>query len=58
MSPTQVTPVETAATPSTVLSALVAAVKEDPKGLAASVQASVRRSQEEDNTCMMGGWTS
>jgi hypothetical protein len=48
---------ETAAMPRTVLSDLVAAVKDDPKGLPAVIQGRVQRSQEADNVCMMGGWT-
>jgi hypothetical protein len=57
MNPTQIAPPETAAMPGTALSELVAAVKKDPKGLTTSVQVSVQRSQEDDNSCMMGGWT-
>ncbi|NUK43180.1 hypothetical protein HRW13_20425 [Streptomyces lunaelactis] len=48
---------ETAAMPRTVLSDLVAAVKDDPKGLPTVIQGRVQRSQEADNVCMMGGWT-
>ncbi|MER7789957.1 hypothetical protein [Streptomyces sp. NPDC097640] len=58
MSPSQIDLVKTAAMPRTVLAGLVAAVAEDPKAVAAGVKVSVRRSQEDDNNCMMGGWTS
>ncbi|GAA3303507.1 hypothetical protein [Streptomyces cinereospinus] len=53
----QIESAETAAMPRTVLSDLVAAVKDDPKGLPAVIQGRVQRSQEADNVCMMGGWT-
>lgn len=58
MSPSQINLAKTEATPRTALASLVAAVAEDPKAVAAGVKASVRRSQEDDNNCMMGGWTS
>ncbi|MER7998629.1 hypothetical protein [Streptomyces sp. NPDC095613] len=57
MSLAQLASAETAAMPRTVLSDLVAAVKDDPKGLPAVIQGRVQRSQEADNVCMMGGWT-
>lgn len=58
MSPTQVNQTEIAAMPRNVLADLVAAVQEDTSPLATSVKASVQRSQEDQNSCMMGGWTS
>ncbi|GAA4919033.1 hypothetical protein ACFPM3_00040 [Streptomyces coeruleoprunus] len=58
MSPKKTVQVETAAMPREVLSDPVAAVKEDSPELSASVEASVQRSQEDANNCMMGGWTS
>ncbi|MBT2544546.1 MULTISPECIES: hypothetical protein [Streptomyces] len=58
MSPIQANPAETQAMPRTALVSLVAAVAEDPKALASSVKASVQRSQEDANSCMMGGWVS
>ncbi|MGW0705049.1 hypothetical protein ACWD4G_03575 [Streptomyces sp. NPDC002643] len=57
MSPAQIAQAETAAMSRTVLTDLVIAVKDDPKGLPTVIQARVRRSQEADNVCMMGGWT-
>ncbi|MGW7367578.1 hypothetical protein ACWGI8_30195 [Streptomyces sp. NPDC054841] len=58
MSPMKTVPAETAAVERIDLSAIVAAVKEDSTELTTSVQASVQRSQEDANSCMMGGWTS
>lgn len=40
-----------------VLSSIVEAVQEDPKALPAAIRARVQRSQQDDNVCMMGGWT-
>jgi hypothetical protein len=40
------------------LTALVAAVKEDPTGVVASVRSRVAASRSDANNCMMGGWTS
>jgi hypothetical protein len=57
MSSAQIAAVETAAMSRTVLSDLVTAVKDDPKGLPTVIQGQVHRSQEADNVCMMGGWT-
>ncbi|WP_405391181.1 hypothetical protein OG596_27005 [Streptomyces sp. NBC_01102] len=58
MSPFQVNTAETQTMPRTALASLLAAVAEDPKALTTSVKTSVQRSQEEVNSCMMGGWTS
>ncbi|WFB07620.1 hypothetical protein LRS74_11560 [Streptomyces sp. LX-29] len=58
MNPTQIDEAETAAMPRTVLTDLVAAVKDDSPAVVAGVKKSVARSQQDANNCMMGGWTS
>jgi hypothetical protein len=50
--------IETAGFSPTMLSTLVEAVKEDSAPVVASVKESVKRSQQDVNNCMMGGWTS
>ncbi|WP_158575892.1 hypothetical protein [Streptomyces corynorhini] len=40
-----------------VLNGVVAAVAQDSPAVVATVAANVQRSQEDENSCMMGGWT-
>ncbi|MDT9692250.1 hypothetical protein Q5762_28760 [Streptomyces sp. P9(2023)] len=41
-----------------VLAAAVTAVREDSPTVVATVKANVQRAQDDENSCMMGGWTS
>ncbi|MFG2672728.1 hypothetical protein [Streptomyces sp. NPDC048445] len=40
-----------------VLNGVVAAVSQDSPAVVATVAAKVQRAQEDENSCMMGGWT-
>ncbi|MFJ1745422.1 hypothetical protein ACIOJD_04155 [Streptomyces sp. NPDC088116] len=41
-----------------VLNGAVSAVAQDSPTVVATVAANVQRAQEDENSCMMGGWTS
>ncbi|MFC9424226.1 hypothetical protein [Streptomyces sp. NPDC056987] len=41
-----------------VLKELVSAVAQDSPTVVATVAANVQRAHEDENSCMMGGWTS